>query len=133
MKLKTDCKKYGFSQKDNVEKWQLQEAPEVVSFEHYPAGSSPDVTNDESTGSTTVSNSEDKDHAIAVAAAAVAAAKAAAKVVRLPGYGRHSKEECAATLIQSHYRGYLVIFILLINLNQFIDCFPFLLDSKLYE
>ncbi|XP_044473308.1 protein IQ-DOMAIN 21-like isoform X2 [Mangifera indica] len=93
--------------KDNVEKWQLQEAPEVVSFEHYPAGSSPDVTNDESTGSTTVSNSEDKDHAIAVAAAAVAAAKAAAKVVRLPGYGRHSKEECAATLIQSHYRGYL--------------------------
>ncbi|XP_044508060.1 protein IQ-DOMAIN 21 isoform X2 [Mangifera indica] len=100
--------------KDNAEKWQLQEAPEVVSFEHYPAGSSPDVTNDESTGSTPVTNSEDRDHAIAVAVAtaaaaeaAVAAAQAAAKVVRLAGYGRHSKEERAATLIQSHYRGYL--------------------------
>ncbi|XP_031258677.1 protein IQ-DOMAIN 1 [Pistacia vera] len=100
--------------KDNVDKWQLQEAPEVVSFEHYPAGSSPDVTIDESTGSTPVTNSEDRNHAIAVAVAtaaaaeaAVAAAQAAAKVVRLAGYGRHSKEERAATLIQSHYRGYL--------------------------
>lgn len=120
-------------QKDNAEKWQLQEAPEVVSFEHYPAGSSPDVTNDESTGSTPVTNSEDRDHAIAVAVAtaaaaeaAVAAAQAAAKVVRLAGYGRHSKEERAATLIQSHYRGYLVIIFTFLSLTQFIDCFRFL-------
>jgi hypothetical protein len=28
--------------------------------------------------------------------------------VRLAGYGRQSKEERAATFIQSHYRGYLV-------------------------
>ena len=44
----------------------------------------------------------------AAAEAAVAAAQAAAKVVRLAGYGRHSKEERAANLIQSYYRGYLV-------------------------
>lgn len=86
----------------------------MVSFEHFPAGeSSPDVTNEESTGSTPVG--EDRNHAIAVAVAtaaaaeaAVAAAQAAAKVVRLAGYGRHSKEERAATLIQAYYRGYLV-------------------------
>jgi hypothetical protein len=98
---------------DDVEKWQ-HDAPEVVSFEQFPTESSVDITNDESTGSTPVT--EDRNHAIAVAVAtaaaaeaAVAAAQAAAKVVRLAGYGRHSKEERAATLIQSHYRGYLVI------------------------
>lgn len=97
--------------KDNVEKWQ-SEGPEVVSFEHFPAESSPDITNDESTASTPAN--EDREHAIAVAAAtaaaaeaAVAAAQAAARVVRLAGYGRHSREERAATMIQSHYRGYL--------------------------
>ncbi|KAH8492182.1 hypothetical protein H0E87_021676 [Populus deltoides] len=97
--------------KDNAEKWQ-HEAPEVVSLEHFPTGSSPDVTNDESNVSTPVT--EDRNHAIAVAVAtaaaaeaAVAAAQAAAKVVRLAGYGRQSKEERAAILIQSFYRGYL--------------------------
>ncbi|XP_057479902.1 protein IQ-DOMAIN 21-like isoform X2 [Actinidia eriantha] len=97
--------------KDNVEKWQNQ-APEVLSFEHFPAESSPDVTNDESNESSPVT--EDRSHAIAVAAAtaaaaeaAVVAAQAAAKVVRLAGYGRQSKQERAATLIQSYYRGYL--------------------------
>ncbi|KAJ6418824.1 hypothetical protein OIU84_002076 [Salix udensis] len=96
---------------DNAEKWQ-PEAPEVVSFEHFPAESSPDVTNDESNVSTPVT--EDRNHAIAVAEAtaaaaeaAVAAAQAAAKVVRLAGYGRQSREERAAILIQSFYRGYL--------------------------
>ena len=85
-----------------------------MSFEHFPAESSPDVTNDESNVSTPVT--EDRNHAIAVAEAtaaaaeaAVAAAQAAAKVVRLAGYGRQSREERAAILIQSHYRGYLVI------------------------
>ncbi|XVF53389.1 hypothetical protein PTKIN_Ptkin05aG0095500 [Pterospermum kingtungense] len=89
------------------------EAPEVVSFEHFPAESSPDVTNDETTATSTPLNG-DRNHAIAVAVAtaaaaeaAVAAAQAAAKVVRLAGYGRQSKEERAATLIQSYYRGYL--------------------------
>ncbi|XP_048326507.1 protein IQ-DOMAIN 21 isoform X2 [Ziziphus jujuba] len=97
--------------KENQEKWQ-HDAPEVVSFEHFPAESSPDITNDESAASTPTV--EDRNHAIAVAVAtaaaaeaAVAAAQAAAKVVRLAGYGRHSREERAATLIQSHYRGYL--------------------------
>ncbi|KAL6963433.1 hypothetical protein U1Q18_043438 [Sarracenia purpurea var. burkii] len=97
--------------KDNAEKWQHQ-APEVLSFEHFPAESSPDVTIDESNETSPVT--EDRNHAIAVAVAtaaaaeaAVAAAQAAAKVVRLAGYGRQSKEEKAATFIQSHYRGYL--------------------------
>ncbi|KAA8533595.1 hypothetical protein F0562_030971 [Nyssa sinensis] len=96
---------------EKVEKWQ-HEAPEVVSLEHFPTESSPDVTNDESDESSPVT--EDRNHAIAVAVAtaaaaeaAVAAAQAAAKVVRLAGKGRHSKEERAATLIQSYYRGYL--------------------------
>ncbi|XP_057785765.1 protein IQ-DOMAIN 21 [Salvia miltiorrhiza] len=90
--------------KESVEKWHY-EAPEVVSLEHFPAESS-------SIGSSPVG--EDPSHAMAVAVAtaaaaeaAVAAAQAAAKVVRLAGYGRQSKEERAATLIQSHYRGYL--------------------------
>ncbi|CAN0922578.1 Protein IQ-DOMAIN 21 [Linum grandiflorum] len=103
--------------KDNIsgEKWQHHDAPEVVSFEHFPAEiSSPDVTIQGSGGMATPAASEDRSHAIAVAnataaaaQAAVAAAQAAAKVVRLAGYGRQSREDRAATLIQSHYRGYL--------------------------
>lgn len=86
--------------------------PEVVSLEHFPVESS-DVTNVESIESSSVA--ENQNHAIAVAEAtaaaaeaAVAAAQAAAKVIRLAGYGRLSKEETAATVIQSYYRGYLV-------------------------
>ncbi|KAL2556345.1 IQ-domain 21 [Forsythia ovata] len=97
--------------KENAEKWQYK-APDVVYLEHFPAESSPDVTNGESVYSSPVA--EDQNRAIAVAAAtaaaaeaAVVAAQAAAKVVRLAGYGRHSKEETAATVIQSCYRGYL--------------------------
>lgn len=92
-----------------------EDKPEVVSFEHFPAESSPDVTNEESDGDRLSQAGDDQDHAIAVAVAtaaaaeaAVAAAQAAAKVVRLAGYGRRSKEERAAILIQSYYRGYLV-------------------------
>ncbi|XP_028790968.1 protein IQ-DOMAIN 1 [Neltuma alba] len=90
------------------------EVAEVVSLEHFPAESSHDdvITNENSIASTPVA--EDRNHAMAVAAAtaaaaeaAVAAAQAAARVVRLAGYGRHTKEERAATLIQSFYRGYL--------------------------
>ncbi|XP_058183772.1 protein IQ-DOMAIN 21 isoform X1 [Rhododendron vialii] len=100
--------------KDSVDKWQNQ-APEVLSFEHFPAESSPDVTNIEESDGGSSPVTEDRNHAIAVAVAtaaaaeaAVAAAQAAAKVVRLAGYGRqNSKEERAATLIQAHYRGYL--------------------------
>lgn len=104
---------HNFDQQDTLEKWQ-HDAPEVVSFEHFPTESSADITNDESTASSPAT--EDRNHAIAVAVAtaaaaeaAVAAAQAAAKVVRLAGYGRHSKEDWAATLIQSYYRGYLVM------------------------
>ncbi|XP_065880176.1 protein IQ-DOMAIN 21 isoform X2 [Euphorbia lathyris] len=102
-------------------KWQHEhEAAEVVSLEHFPAESSPDyglISNyEESSIASTTPTSEDRNHAIAVAVAtaaaaeaAVAAAQAAAKVVRLAGYGhgRHSKDERAATIIQSYYRGYL--------------------------
>lgn len=97
--------------KESVERWHY-EAPEVVSLEHFPAESSPDFTTGDSLESSPVG--EDPNHAMAVAVAtaaaaeaAVAAAQAAAKVVRLAGYGRQSKEERAATLIQSYYRGYL--------------------------
>ncbi|CAL5405355.1 unnamed protein product [Camellia sinensis] len=102
--------------KDNVEKWQQQQAPEVVSLVHFPAESSPDhITNNyESNESSSPAIPQDRNHAIAVAVAtaaaaeaAVAAAQAAARVVQLAGYGRHPKEERAATLIQSYYRGYL--------------------------
>ncbi|CAA3026290.1 IQ-DOMAIN 1-like [Olea europaea subsp. europaea] len=97
--------------KENAEKWQ-HEAPEVLYLEHFPADSSPDVTNGESFYSSPVAEDQNRAHAVAVATAAaaeaaVAAAQAAAKVVRLAGYGRHSKEERAATFIQSCYRGYL--------------------------
>ncbi|GFY81833.1 hypothetical protein Acr_02g0000730 [Actinidia rufa] len=98
--------------KDNVEKWRHQ-APKVVSFEHFQAESSPDVTNDKSYYESPPVT-EDRNHAIAVAVATSAAAEAvkaaaqaAAKVVRLAGYGCQSKEERAATLIQSYYKGYL--------------------------
>ncbi|KAL2540271.1 IQ-domain 21 [Abeliophyllum distichum] len=97
--------------KENAEKWQYK-APDVVYLDHFPAESSPDVTNVESVHSSPVA--KDQNRAIAVAAAtaaaaeaAVVAAQAAAKVVRLAGYGRHSKDETAATVIQSCYRGYL--------------------------
>ncbi|MED6139256.1 hypothetical protein PIB30_082088 [Stylosanthes scabra] len=91
---------------------QVPEA-EVVPFERFQAETSQHVTiEDSATSSAPVV--EDRNHAIAVAAAtaaaaeaAVVAAQAAARVVRLAGYGRHSKEERAATLIQSYYRGYL--------------------------
>lgn len=97
-------------------KWQ-PEPPEVVSLEHFPVGSSPDlISNGGSNVDSSSTVAEDHNHAFAVAMAtaaaaeaAVAAAQAAAKVVRLAGgYGRgQSTEERAATLIQSYYRGYL--------------------------
>ncbi|XP_019437359.1 PREDICTED: protein IQ-DOMAIN 1-like isoform X2 [Lupinus angustifolius] len=97
--------------KDKEEKWP-HEATEVLSFEHFPVESSPYVTNDGSTTSTPVT--EDNHHAVAfaeataaAAEAAVAAAQAAARVVRMAGYERHTKEERAASVIQSYYRGYL--------------------------
>ncbi|KAL9237406.1 hypothetical protein vseg_011957 [Gypsophila vaccaria] len=91
------------------------EAPEVQSMERYSIASSPDYTINDGSGGTTSPNRDDRNHAIAVAAATAAAAKAAvvaaqaaAQVVRLAGYGgRHTREDYAATLIQSHYRGYL--------------------------
>ncbi|WOH06663.1 hypothetical protein DCAR_0626091 [Daucus carota subsp. sativus] len=100
------------SRKENGNKSQ-QDVPEVVSFEHFPAESSPDTTNDDSNEDSFSPVTEDQ-HANAVAVAtaaaaeaAVAAAQAAAKVVRLAGYGRNSKEERATIFIQSCYRGYL--------------------------
>lgn len=100
--------------KESVADKRQEDTPEVVSFEHFPTESSPDVTNEERDDDQLSRVGEDRNHAIAVAVAtaaaaeaAVAAAQAAAKVVRLAGYGRHSKEERAAILIQSYYRGYL--------------------------
>ncbi|KAK9103907.1 hypothetical protein Sjap_021161 [Stephania japonica] len=102
------------NKKENGEMLLQHDMPESMSLEHFPvAETSPYTTNDESSGQSPIVE-DDRNHAIAVAVAtaaaaeaAVAAAQAAARVVRLAGYGRHSKEERAATLIQSHYRGYL--------------------------
>ncbi|KAI3682984.1 hypothetical protein L1987_83415 [Smallanthus sonchifolius] len=92
--------------KENVVDKRQEDTPEVVSFEHFPAETSPDITNNEESDGDHLSQvGDDRNHAIAVATAA--AAQAAAKVVRLAGYSRHSKEERAAILIQSYYRGYL--------------------------
>lgn len=98
-----------------------QEMPEIVTLEHFPAESSPEVTHGLGGGGGDDDDDEDDDgggsrtHEMAVAAAtkaaaqaAAAAAQAAAKVVRLAGYGRQSKEKAAAVLIQSVFRGYLV-------------------------
>ncbi|PPR84550.1 hypothetical protein GOBAR_AA36159 [Gossypium barbadense] len=51
-----------FQRENNVEKWP-NEAPDGVSFEHFPAESSPDITNNESAMSTPLN--EDRNHAIA--------------------------------------------------------------------
>ncbi|XP_076960594.1 protein IQ-DOMAIN 21-like [Bidens hawaiensis] len=100
--------------KENVVERRQEDTPEVVTFEHFPAETSPDITNEESDGDRLSQVGDDRNHAIAVvvataaaAEAAAAAAQAAAKVVRLAGYSRHTKEERAAILIQSYYRGYL--------------------------
>ncbi|CAI8598356.1 unnamed protein product [Vicia faba] len=95
------------NKKEKEESWQ-NEVAEEVSMEHFPAYSSPDITNEGSTTSTPMT--EERNHAIAYAVSAAAAAEAAvaaARVVRLSGYGRNSRGERAAILIQSHYRGYL--------------------------
>ncbi|KAI0496706.1 hypothetical protein KFK09_023030 [Dendrobium nobile] len=94
-----------------------QETPEIVSVDQFPVETSPEAaTNYGGRGSAASrgEDEEDRDHAIAVALAtaaaaeaAVAAAQAAAKVVRLAAYGRQSREEKAAVLIQSCYRGCL--------------------------
>ena len=102
-------------------RWQQQhDTQEVVSFENFPAESSPEISHDvESTASTPGTTVGERKHAMAVAIAtaaaaeaAVAAAQAAAKVVRLAGYNRQTEEDTAAVLIQSHYRGYLVTFLI---------------------
>ncbi|KAK4366029.1 hypothetical protein RND71_013909 [Anisodus tanguticus] len=95
--------------------WQ-HEAPEVVSIEQFPAGSSSDLTNNrESKDESSFSLAEDRNHDIDVVVATASAAEvaiapaayAAPKVFRLARYSSQSKEERAATLIQSYYRGYL--------------------------
>ncbi|KAF5181615.1 Iq-domain [Thalictrum thalictroides] len=105
---------------NNAEVWQHDQPGDVISFEHFPTvETSPEIDirrrNEQvDSGQSPTTEEEDRNHAIAVAVAtaaaaeaAVAAAQAAAKVVRLAGYGRQTREERAATIIQSHYRGYL--------------------------
>lgn len=82
--------------------WQ-DEAPEVVSVEQFPAESSSELTNNqESNGESSSPLVEHRTHDIHV----IVAPAAIAEAVRLGGINK-SKEEKAATLIQSYYRGYL--------------------------
>ncbi|KAI3900337.1 hypothetical protein MKW92_006932 [Papaver armeniacum] len=96
--------------------------PEIVSLEHYPIcdTSSLTTTIDENNVEAVLEmRDEDRrrsNHAIAMAVvaaeAAVLAAHEATKVSRFSSYNRrrfygYSKEERAATKIQSHYKGYL--------------------------
>ncbi|KAJ0253751.1 IQ-domain 21 [Hirschfeldia incana] len=111
-----DSKRENNISNNTAVRWQQQhDTQEVVSFENFPAESSPEISHDvESTASTPVTTVRERKHAMAVAIAtaaaaeaAVAAAQAAAKAVRLAGYNRQTEEDTAAVLIQSHYRGYL--------------------------
>ncbi|CAH8358791.1 unnamed protein product [Eruca vesicaria subsp. sativa] len=111
-----DSKRENNISNNTAVRWQQQhDTQEVVSFENFPAESSPEISHDvESTASTPATTVGERKHAMAVAIAtaaaaeaAVAAAQAAAKVVRLAGYNRQTEEDTAAVLIQSHYRGYL--------------------------
>ncbi|KAG0449263.1 hypothetical protein HPP92_027380 [Vanilla planifolia] len=86
------------------------QTPETVSVEQFPVDTSPEAPTNYGLGE----DAEDRKHAFAVAAAtavaaeaAAVAAQAAAKVVRLAGYGRLTREEKAAVLIQSCFRGCL--------------------------
>ncbi|KAG7035753.1 Protein IQ-DOMAIN 1, partial [Cucurbita argyrosperma subsp. argyrosperma] len=89
--------------------------PETKKFEEDNGSPETAADYERQSNNSTPLTAGDRNHAIAVAAAtaaaaeaAVAAAQAAAKVVRLAGYGRpYSKEERAATVIQSYYRGHL--------------------------
>ncbi|KAH0748803.1 hypothetical protein KY290_028035 [Solanum tuberosum] len=92
--------------KEKLENQWQDEAPEVVSVEQFPAESSSDLTNNrESNDNSSYSLAEDRNHDIHVIEATVAVATyTAPKIVKLDGY---NKEEIAATLIQSYYRGYL--------------------------
>ncbi|KAM3375764.1 protein IQ-DOMAIN 21 [Capsicum galapagoense] len=96
--------------KENLDKKLQLEAREAVSVEQFPAGSCSDLSkNVESNDKSSSPLVEDRNHDIhVIVASAAAAAYAALKVVTIDGYNcTHFKEERAATLIQSYYRGYL--------------------------
>ncbi|XP_078177261.1 IQ-domain 21 isoform X2 [Carex rostrata] len=89
------------------------EAAEIVSVEHFPAETSPDVTNDGI--AVTADNDEEVEQrerravVAAAAEAALMAAEATSRMIRM-AYGRTkaaSREDRAASRIQSFYRGYL--------------------------
>ncbi|KAK4718496.1 hypothetical protein R3W88_016834 [Solanum pinnatisectum] len=118
--IKPSSKDYSPADHKKKEKLQNQwqhEAPEVVSsVEQFPAESSSDLTvNRESNDNSSSSLAEDRNHDIHVIEATVAVAEVATaaatytapKIVKLDGSNNQSKEEIAATLIQSYYRGYL--------------------------
>ena len=91
-------------------------AADIVSVEHFPAEASSEATNHDGGGGYWGADEDEDDaaerereRAIAEAKkAAAAAAEAAARVVRLGGYDRPSREARAAVVIQAFYRGYLV-------------------------
>ncbi|XP_015077111.1 protein IQ-DOMAIN 1 isoform X3 [Solanum pennellii] len=112
--IKPSCKDYlpTDHKKEKLENQCQHEAPEVVSVEKIRAESRSDLTiNRESNENSSISLAEDRNHDIHVIEATVAAAEVATytapNIVELDGYNHKSKEEIAATLIQSCYRGYL--------------------------
>jgi IQ calmodulin-binding motif len=104
------------------------EAAEIVSVDHFPVETSPDVTND-GMAAATADNDEEVDQrarrvvVAAAAEAALVAAEATSRMIRMAVYERAmaaSKEDRAAVRIQAFYRGYLVMFLLLIILEKLI-------------
>ncbi|KAJ1690758.1 hypothetical protein LUZ63_014913 [Rhynchospora breviuscula] len=90
------------------------EAAEIVSVEHFPSETSPDVTNDGTAGAADndeeVEQKERRAIMTAAAEAALVAAEAKARMIRMAAYERAmatSREDRAAVRIQTFYRGYL--------------------------
>lgn len=93
------------------------EAAEIVSVEHFPVETSPDVTNDGTAlaadNDEEVEQSEHRAVVAAAAEAALMAAEATSRMIRMAAYKRAmaaSREDRAAVHIQAFYRGYLVMF-----------------------
>jgi IQ calmodulin-binding motif len=107
------------------------EAADIVSIEHFPVETSPDVTNDGMAAAADhdeeVEQRERRAVVAAAAEAALVAADATSRMIRMVAYERAmaaSREDTAAVRIQAFFRGYLVMFLLILE-NSVIHIFFF--------